>query len=129
MKNLKKILFITILITLTYSLNYSHGNNGEELNSFEKYISNPSEYDNKEIVVEGKINNYKFTTSDSGKPYTLFKIKDPADNTLQVYFQGEHLKIKKESVVKVSGKFLKQKRYAFYNFKNVVKAENVIIET
>jgi len=129
MKNLKKIFFITILIILTYPLNYSHGNNGEELNSFEKYISNPSEYDNMEIVIEGKINNYKFTISDSGKPYTLFKIKDPANNTLQVYFQGEHLKIKKGSVVKVSGKFLKQKRYTFYNFKNVVKAENVIIKT
>ena len=129
MKNLKKIFFITILITFTYPLNYSHGNNGEELNSFEKYISNPSEYDKKEIVVEGKINKFKFTTSDSGKPYTLFKITDEADNTLQVYFQGEHLKMKKGSVVKVSGKFLKHKRHAFYNFKNVVKAENVIIET
>lgn len=131
MKNLKKIFFTTILIILTYPLNYSHGNNENEagLNSFEKYISNPSEYDNKKIVIEGEINNYKFTTSDSGKPYTLFKIKDPANNTLQVYFQGEHLKIKKGSVVKVSGKFLKQKRYAFYNFKNVVKAQNVIIKT
>jgi exonuclease VII large subunit len=129
MKNLKKIFFITILIILTYPLNYSHGNNEAGLNSFEKYISNPSEYDNKKIVIEGEINNYKFTTSDSGKPYTLFKIKDPANNTLQVYFQGEHLKIKKGSVVKVSGKFLKQKRYAFYNFKNVVKAQNVIIKT
>jgi len=128
MKNLKKIFFITILIILTYPLNYSHGNNGEELNSFEKYISNPSEYDNKEIVIEGEINKYKFT-SDSGKAYTLFKITDEANNTLNVYYQGKLLKIKKGSVVRVSGKFLKQKRYSFYSFKNVVKAKDVIVET
>jgi hypothetical protein len=131
MKKSKKILFIAILIIFTYSAGYSSGNttNETELNSFEKFLSNPTEYDKKEIVVEGKINKYKYTTSDSGKPYTLFKITDDAENIPHVYYQGEHLKVKKGSVVKVVGEFLTQKRYSFYSFKNVVKATDVIIET
>ena len=131
MKIINIILFIAVLITVTYPSSYSIGNGIDQpvLNSFEKFVSNPSEYDKKEIVVEGKINKLKFTTADGGKPFTLFKITDDSENILNVYYQGEHLKLKKGSVVKVVGEFLKQKRYSFYSFKNVVNAKDVIVET
>ncbi|MGI9534075.1 MAG: hypothetical protein ACR2NW_03920 [Thermodesulfobacteriota bacterium] len=129
MKNLTYISIVLFLITATFSFNHSHAINQNTTESFEELVTNPSEYDKKEIIVEGTINKLKFTTADGGKPYTLFKITDDKNNMLHVYYQGEYLKLKKGSVVTVFGEFLKQKRYSFYSFKNVVKAKDVIVET
>ena len=60
-------------------------------NSFLKYISNPNYYNNKEISIYGKIKQFRHITSSSGKPYTLFKIKDKNKNIIKVYYKGEHL--------------------------------------
>ncbi|NIP38717.1 MAG: hypothetical protein GWO07_08250 [Candidatus Dadabacteria bacterium] len=125
---MKKLILITFTIILTCSFNLSYGRSEDASSSFEEFVSNPSVYDKKEIIVEGIINKLKFTTAE-GKQYTFFKIEDKSENILHVYYQGEHLNVKKGSVVTVVGEFLKKKRYSFYSFKNVVKAKDVIIET
>ena len=108
MKNL--ILLITFIVMISWPFNISYGSSGDVSDSFEEYVSNPSEYDKKEIAVEGTINKLKFTTADDGKPYTLFKIQDGAENILHVYYQGEHLNIKKGSVVTVVGRIFKKEK-------------------
>lgn len=125
---MKKLILITSILIFTCSFSVSYGISDDAANSFEEFVSNPSEYDKKEIVVEGIINKLKFTSAE-GEQYTLFKIEDKSENILHVYYQGKHLDVKKGSVVKVVGEFLKKKRYSFYSFKNVVKAKDVIIET
>lgn len=127
MRIINKICLIAFLTILSGSLNLGYGSDMAS-SSFEEFVSNPTEYDSKQIVVEGTIENLKFTTADGGK-YTLFKMADDAENILNVYYQGDHLNLKKGTVVTVVGEFQKQKRYSIYNFKNVVKAKDVIIGT
>jgi len=92
--------------------------------SIERVISNPLYYDGKEVVVEGEVEKIKYTTSSSGNHYTLFKLNDDEQNSIGVYTKGR-LPISEGSKVRVMGKFKKEKRYAIFKFKNVIKAKEV----
>ncbi len=126
---MKKLLFYSMIFNVVLFVNYIDLS-GSELdrvfdNSFLKYISNPNYYNNKEISIYGKIKQFRHITSSNGKPYTLFKIKDKNKNIIKVYYKGEHLPIKKGVYVKLYGKFIKEKKYAIFKIKNVVKAKDV----
>ncbi|HSE83842.1 MAG TPA: hypothetical protein VLB01_04790 [Thermodesulfobacteriota bacterium] len=90
----------------------------------EVIVSNPGQYDGKEVTVEGEVEKVHHTKSFSGDPYTLFRLEDNEDNEVGVYTKG-HLDISKGAKVRVMGKFSKEKKYVIYKFKNVIKAKEV----
>jgi hypothetical protein len=96
----------------------------DQESAIERIVSNPVNYDGKEVVVEGQVKKIKYTTSSSGDPYTLFKLHDGDESTVGVYTKGR-VQISEGSKVRVMGKFNKEKRYAIFKFKNVIKAKDV----
>ncbi len=96
----------------------------DQESAIERIVSNPISYDGKEVVVEGEVKKIKYTTSISGDPYTLFKLHDGDESTVGVYTKGR-IQISEGSKVRVMGKFNKEKRYAIFKFKNVIKARGV----
>ena len=96
----------------------------DQESTIERIVSNPINYDGKEVVVEGQVKKIKYTTSSSGAPYTLFKLHDGDESTVGVYTKGR-IEITEGSKVRVMGKFNKEKRYAIFKFKNVIKAKGV----
>ena len=120
---LKKILVIMIASALY--LQSTASSRADDRNSeIERIVSNPVYYHGKEVVVEGEVEKIKYTTSSSGKPYTLFKLHDDEENSVGVYTKGR-ITISKGAKVRVMGKFKKEKRYAIFKFKNVIKAKEV----
>jgi hypothetical protein len=88
-------------------------------------VSDPAYYDGKQVTVEGGVKDIRYTTSSSGNPYTLFKLYDGDNNEVGVYYKG-HIPISKGNIVRVLGKFSKEKRAAFFlKFKNIINAHQV----
>ena len=120
---LKKILVIMVAGALLQST--AAIIQADDLDSeIERIVSNPVYYDGREVVVEGEVKKIKYTTSSSGNPYTLFNLLDDEENSVGVYTKGR-IPIFKGAKVRVIGKFKKEKRYAIFKFKNVIKAKEV----
>ncbi|MGH7889858.1 MAG: hypothetical protein ACRENF_04835 [Thermodesulfobacteriota bacterium] len=116
-----------LVLILTAGLHFQSStsiNADEQESEIERIVSNPLYYHGKEVVVEGEVEKIKYTTSTSGNPYTLFKLHDDEKNSIGVYTKGR-IPISKGVKVKVMGKFNKEKRYAIFKFKNVIKAKEV----
>ncbi len=116
-----------LVLILTAGLHFQSStpiNADEQESEIERIVSNPLYYHGKEVVVEGEVEKIKYTTSTSGNPYTLFKLHDDEENSIGVYTKGR-IPISKGVKVKVMGKFNKEKRYAIFKFKNVIKAKEV----
>jgi RecJ-like exonuclease len=88
-------------------------------------VSNPREYNDKKVSLEGEVVKVKYTTSSKDEPFTIFRLKDGDDNIVNVYYEDEHLPISKGDKVKIMGRFKKQKSYFLYKVKNVIKARTV----
>lgn len=91
----------------------------------EDVVSNPREYHEKKVTLEGVVMKVDYTTSGKGEPFTVFKLEDPNGNEVGVYYEDEHLPIKKGDTVRIMGKFWKEKKYILYKVKNVIKARTV----
>jgi RecJ-like exonuclease len=88
-------------------------------------VSNPREYNDKKVSLEGEVVKVKYTTSSKDEPFTIFRLKDGDDNVVNVYYEDEHLPISRGDKVKIMGRFKKQKSYFLYKIKNVIKARTV----
>jgi len=119
-----KTVMVLILIVSLHLQSSTAVNADEQESEIERIVSNPVYYHGKEVVVEGEVEKIKYTTSSSGNPYTLFKLHDDEENSVGVYTKGR-IPISKGVKVKVMGKFKKEKRYAIFKFKNVIKAKEV----
>ena len=118
--------FLTLIALGAFFIILSSGfvKANDQESTIERIVSNPINYDGKEVVVEGQVKKIKYTTSSSGAPYTLFKLHDGDESTVGVYTKGR-IEITEGSKVRVMGKFNKEKRYAIFKFKNVIKAKDV----
>lgn len=90
----------------------------------EVLVSNPGDYDGKEVTVEGVVEKVHHAQSGSGNPYTLFRLLDNEDNKVGVYTKGR-LEISEGNKLRVTGKFKKEKQALIFKFKNVIKAKEV----
>ena len=88
-------------------------------------VSNPGEYNDKKVSLEGEVVKVKYTKSSKDEPFTIFRLKDGDDNIVNVYYEDKHLPISKGDKVKIMGRFKKQKSYFLYKIKNVIKARTV----
>ena len=88
-------------------------------------VSDPKQYEGVKVTLEGVVNKVKYTKSSKGEDFTVFELKDTDGNKVGVYYEDEHLPIKKGDTVRISGKFRKEKKYFLYKVKNVIKARTV----
>ena len=99
---------------------------GDPITTIEDVISYPYKYDGAKVTLEGQVSKVKFTKSLSGNPYTAFKLLDQENNDIYVYTKG-HLDIEKGDMLRIYGKFSKEKEYLLIRFKNVLRAMSVEI--
>jgi DNA polymerase III alpha subunit len=81
-------------------------------------------YDNKEIILTGKVDQFKQRTSRAGNPYFTFKMVDKADKKIEVnvYGQGKPDKEPKNGdMVEVKGIYRVEKQFAGNTFKNEIQ--------
>lgn len=71
-------------------------------------LSNKDKYHGEIVQVEGKVTLVHFTISKKGNPYTVFTLTDPKGNFVNV-FGFDHLPVKKNESVRVTGKYQKVK--------------------
>ena len=95
--------------------------------SIKDVVSNPGEYNGKRVSLEGKVAKVDYRNSSKGEPFTIFKLKDPENNEVGVYFEDQRLPLSKGDRVKIVGRFWKEKSYFLYKIKNVIKARTVDI--
>jgi hypothetical protein len=93
--------------------------------SIKDVVSNPGEYNGKRVSLEGKVAKVDYRNSSKGEPFTIFKLKDPENNEVGVYFEDQRLPLSKGDRVKIVGRFWKEKSYFLYKIKNVIKARTV----
>lgn len=93
--------------------------------TIDKLVSNPKEYNNQRVELEGFVDKVEYTKSSKGEPFTLFRLNDGTDNEVRVYYEDEHLALSKGDKVKIQGRYKKQKKYLLYKIKNVIKARTV----
>lgn len=95
--------------------------------SIKDVVSNPGAYNGKRVSLEGKVAKVDYRNSSKGEPFTIFKLKDPENNEVGVYFEDQRLPLSKGDRVKIVGRFWKEKSYFLYKIKNVIKARTVDI--
>ena len=81
-------------------------------------------YDNKEIILTGKVDQFKQRTSRAGNPYFTFKMVDKADKKIEVnvYGQGKPDKEPKNGdMVEVKGVYRVEKQFGGNTFKNEIQ--------
>jgi hypothetical protein len=93
--------------------------------TIDELVSDPGQYNNERVTLEGFVDKVEYTKSSKGEPFTLFRLNDGTDNEIRVYYEDEHLPLSKGDKVKIRGRYKKQKNYFLYKIKNVVKARTV----
>lgn len=134
MKKVKRAVLLLLILTFSAQTaladvddKQSSGVQPDEVISveIEDVVSNPREYNEKKVTLEGVVKKVDYTTSSKGEPFTVFKLKDSNGNEVGVYYEDEHLPINKGDTVRIMGKFWKEKKYILYKVKNVIKARTV----
>ncbi len=127
---------ILITYTLIVSFMFVPGSFGQAASNFvspseftqvtiQDLVSNPKEHNGERVSLVGFVDKVEYTESSKGEPFTLFKLSDGTDNEVRVYYEDEHLPLKKGDKVKIQGRYKKQKKYFLYKVKNVIKARTV----
>ncbi|MGE5444247.1 MAG: hypothetical protein ACM3SR_06525 [Ignavibacteriales bacterium] len=119
----KTFLALSILILLT-SISIACENT-----TVSSINANASEFEGKEVCVEGSVSELEFKTSKKGDPYTTFSVNDEYLQSLTVHSLGS-LQIKEGDKVKVTGKYDVVKRvgiitYRYYNAIDASSVENL----
>jgi hypothetical protein len=107
----------TILLVLCLLLSISTAHAQAFETTISDILANPDKYDHEMVQVEGKVIAPKFNTSQTGNPYTTFKLSNASGRTLNVFDYGT-LSIKEGDIVRVCGSYRKfefaMPRYTIY---------------
>ena len=115
MRAIKTILALFILTTLAFAI--------DKL-TVKQLQADTKKYDNKEIILTGKVDQFKQRTSRAGNPYFTFKMVDKADKKIEVnvYGQGKPDKEPKNGDnVEVKGIYRIEKQFGGNTFKNEIQ--------
>ncbi len=85
-------------------------------------LKDPAKFNDKIVTVTGKVMKFKQKTSKAGNPYYNFKLVGKTDeDVISVYGRGTLSKeLENETMVDVTGKFVKEKKVGTVTFKNEV---------
>lgn len=123
------LLFVFSLIPVALSMAQDAKNSVDSIEftdvTIAQILSEPNEYNNDRVALEGFVDKVEYTKSSKGEPFTLFRINDGTENEVRVYYEDEHLPLSKGDKVKIQGRYKKQKKYLLYKIKNVIKARTV----
>lgn len=95
---------------------------GAEL-TIQALVQNPSRYDGKVVTVVGTITTYREYASDSGHPYTVFRLAD-GDASLSVFIWNKH-RFGKGDRVRVTGTFARARSVGAVPFDNEIQAHRI----
>jgi hypothetical protein len=85
-------------------------------------LKNGAKYDKKAVVVTGKVDKFVARTSQAGKPYFLFKLKD-GDKFVSIYGKGKLAPEPKDGdSVEVMGEFEVERHSGSRTYKNEIDA-------
>lgn len=92
-------------------------------------LDNPTQFDQKEVLIEGKMSNLQLKVSKAGNSYSTFAISDKDYNSIKVFLWG-HEKINQQNIkngdnIEVQGIFMKVKYVGQYRFYNEIEAEDI----
>lgn len=122
-------IFMFSLITITNSISDETKSTPAPIEFIEvtidQLVSDPNEFNNERVTLEGFVDKVEYTKSSKGEPFTLFRLNDGTKNEVRVYYEDEHLALSKGDKVKIQGRYKKQKKYLLYKIKNVIKARTV----
>lgn len=82
----------------------------------------PAKFDGKAVTLTGKVMKFKQKTSKAGNPYFTFKLVGKTEeDVVNIYGRGTHEKeLANDTMVTVTGKFVKEKKVGEVTFKNEV---------
>jgi hypothetical protein len=86
-------------------------------------ISNPAQFDGKNVTISGTATSVNKTISRSGNAYSTFEVQD-ADAAIKVFTWG-HPVTKAGDLVQVTGVFQQVKRVRQYTFYNEIEAQSI----
>lgn len=86
-------------------------------------VQNPSRYNGKVVTVAGTITGYQERASDSGHPFTVFRLTD-GDASLTVFIWNKH-RFRNGDKVRVTGTFAKARTVGTVDFDNEIQALRV----
>jgi cytochrome c-type biogenesis protein CcmE len=86
-------------------------------------LTDPAQFDGKNITVRGIATAVKPTVSRRGNPYTTLRLQD-GGSAITVYMQG-HLPATNGERVEVTGVFQTIKRVGSYTFYNEIEAQSI----
>lgn len=130
--------FVFIVVSFL-SLTISYANDGDykdftdlgklaETNlTISKVVSSPDEFDRDVITVDGVISKVQYRKLPNGKKFTLFKLEDSQENNVKVYARGYIDEIDEGSVIRIYGRYSKEKRFFLKKHEHVMKARKIQI--
>ncbi len=132
---LSSIFIVTLVFTLTNSF---AGDNGykdyTDLGKLAKsdltigkIVSEPNKFDRDIITIDGVISKVQYRKLPNGKEFTLFKLEDSNDNNVKVYARGHIKEINEGSLIRIHGRYSKEKRFFLKKHKHVMKARKIQI--
>lgn len=95
--------------------------------TIEKVVSSPDEFHRDIITVDGVIAKVQYRKLPNGREFTLFKLEDSKENKVKVYARGYIKDINEGSIVRLHGRYSKEKRFFLKKHKNVMKARKIQI--
>ncbi len=91
----------------------------------EEIFLNRDKYHREIIIIEGKLSEIKFKNLVGGKKFTLFLVEDENGNNINVYARGTVEGLEEGSNLRVHGRYSKSKKFLFNNYKNIMKARKI----
>jgi hypothetical protein len=95
--------------------------------TIEQVISDRNKFHREVITVDGEISKIEYKKLFTGRKFTLFKLEDDKQNTINVYARGYVKDIKKGSEARIYGRYSKEKSFLFKKHKNIMKARKIHI--
>ena len=138
MKNIRIYVLITFLISFFLTAGAIAGENKyknftdigpldkSELTIIE-VVSDPRKFNREVITLDGKVTEIKYKKLINGKKFTLFKLKGDSNKTVKVYARGFIEELEDGSVIRINGRYSKEKKFVFKKYKNVMKARKIQI--
>lgn len=90
-------------------------------------FADKDKYHREVFTVEGLVTDIEYKKIITGRKFTLFKLSDTKNNSINVYARGFVGDLKEGSAVRIYGRYSKKKSFMFKKYKNVMKARKIYI--
>ena len=90
-------------------------------------FADKDKYHREVFTVEGLVTDIEYKKIITGRKFTLFKLSDTKNNSINVYARGFVGDLKEGSAVRIYSRYSKKKSFMFKKYKDVMKARKIYI--